>query len=107
MVINSLCKELASPDQIRVYAERYIKARIVQGAHENHRRAEIEARIAAIIEDNDRLLDLLKAGKGDQDAADARMKAQGKERDELKQELARREATSSCTRQPSRHLPTS
>jgi hypothetical protein len=89
LLISSLTKQLASPEQIKVYAERYIKARIAQDAHENGRRAEIEARIAAIAKDNDRLLDLLMKGMGDQDAIDARMKAQGRERDELKLELAR------------------
>ncbi|MCO6387798.1 recombinase family protein [Aliihoeflea sp. 40Bstr573] len=88
LVIQSLTKELASPEQIEIYARRYIEARHAQGAHEHRRRAEIEARIAAIAKDNDRLLDLLMAGKGDQDAIDARMKAQGAERDDLKQELA-------------------
>ncbi|MBZ9673790.1 hypothetical protein [Mesorhizobium sp. ES1-3] len=74
---------------IEVYARRYLKARVDQDAHENRRRAEIETRIAAIAKDNDRLLNLLMEGKGDQDAVDARMKAQGKERNELKLELAR------------------
>ncbi len=88
LAIDSLAKELATPDQIKVYAERYIKSRIEQDGQENRRRAEIEARITAIAKDNDRLLDLLMKGVGDQDAIDARMKAQGRERDELKAELA-------------------
>lgn len=88
LTVTSLTRELATPDRIKVYAERYIKARIAQDAHENGRRAEIEARIATIVRDNDRLLDLLMKGKGDQDAIDARMKAQGRERDELRAELA-------------------
>lgn len=88
LVFDSLTRELASPDQIRIYAERYIKARIAQDARENSRRFEIEARIAAITKDNDRLLDMLLQDVGDQDAINARMKAQGRERDELKQELA-------------------
>jgi hypothetical protein len=88
LAVTSLTRELASPDQIKVYAERYIKARIAQDAHENGRRAEIEARIAAIVKDNDKLLDLLMKGMGDQDAIDARMKAQKRERDELRGELA-------------------
>ncbi|WP_029660477.1 recombinase family protein [Aliihoeflea sp. 2WW] len=88
LVIHSLTKELASPEQIEVYARRYIEARHAQGAHEHRRRAEIEARLAAIAKDNDQLLGLLMKGIGDQDAIDARMKAQGAERDDLKQELA-------------------
>lgn len=89
LVIDSLTKELSSPNLIKVYAERYIKSRIEQDTHETRRRTEIEARIAAIKKDNDRLLDLLLQGKGEQDTVDARMKAQGRERDELKQELSR------------------
>jgi hypothetical protein len=88
LAVTSLTRELATPDRIRVYAERYIKARIAEDAHENSRRAEIEARIATIVKDNDKLLDLLIKGMGDQDAIDARMKAQGRERDDLKAELA-------------------
>lgn len=88
LAIDSLAKELATPDQIKVYAERYIKSRIQQDGQENRRRAEIETRVAAIAKDNDRLLDLLMKGMGDQDAIDARMKAQGRERDDLKAELA-------------------
>lgn len=89
LAISSLTKELATPDLIKLYAERYLKARIADDANENRRRTEIETRIAAIAKDNDRLLDLLMAGKGDQDAVDARMKEQGRERDDLKQQLAR------------------
>ena len=89
LVINSLTMELASPDQIKIYAERYIKARVAHGVHENRRRAQIEARLAAIAKDNDLLLGLLMRGRGDQDAIDARMKAQGRERDDLKEEIAR------------------
>lgn len=87
LVISSLAEELATPDQIKVYAERYIKARIEECSYENRRRAEIEARIGAIAKDNDRLLDMLMKGIGEQDAIDARMKAQGREKDKLKQEL--------------------
>jgi site-specific DNA recombinase len=77
LAIDSLANELATPDRIKVYAERYIKARIEQGGHEKRRRAEIEARISAIAKDNDLLLDLLMAGKGDQDAVDARDEGTG------------------------------
>lgn len=88
LVIDSLAKELATPEAIHAYAERYIKARIEQDAQENHRRVEIKGRIAAIAKDNDRLLDLLVRGIGEQDAIDQRMKAQARERDQLKEELA-------------------
>jgi len=109
LVISSLTQELSSPDQIRVYAERYIKARVARSAHENRRHAEIEARIAGIAKDNDQLLGLLMKGMGDQDAIDARMKVQGRERDDLKHELARlpRGSNIICTRPPSSRWPTS
>lgn len=64
LAIDSLAKELATPDQIKVYAERYIKSRIEQDGQESRRRAEIETRIAVIAKDNDRLLDLLIKGVG-------------------------------------------
>lgn len=89
LVIDSLTRELATPEQIKVYARCYIKARIEHDAQENQKRSQIEARIAAIAKDNDRLLDLLIKEIGDQDAIDAKMKTQGRERDELKRELAR------------------
>jgi len=88
LVIDSLAKELATPDQINVYAERYIKSRVRQDGQENRRRAEIETRIAAIAKDNARLLDMLLEGVGEKEAIDARMKSQGQERDDLKTQLA-------------------
>jgi len=60
-----------------------------EALHEDRRRSEIEARLPALEKDNQRLLDMLLKGIGEQGAIDARMKAQGQERDRLKQELAR------------------
>ncbi|MDQ1249756.1 MAG: hypothetical protein QG597_4132 [Actinomycetota bacterium] len=88
-MIDSLAKELASPAQIERYAKAYITARIDGRAHENRRRTEIEARIAAIAKDNERLVDLLLKEVGDEAAISVKMKAQGRERDDLKLELAR------------------
>ncbi|MCB8836909.1 recombinase family protein [Aurantimonas sp. VKM B-3413] len=100
LVIDGLTKELASPDTIKVYAERYIRARANQDAHENRRRAVIEARLQAIARDNDRLLDMLLNQIGDQNAIDARMKSQGRERQQLVQELGSLPAGGNAILQP-------
>jgi site-specific DNA recombinase len=108
LVIDSLTRELASPDQISVYADRYIKARIAEETRENGRRTQISARIAEIAKDNDCLLDLLMKGMGDRDVIDARMKAQGRSVTSCRQNLlvCRSGITSSFILRPSRSLPT-
>lgn len=67
-MIEALADELASPEQIEKYAKVYITFRIDGHAHKNRRRAEIEARIAAIAKYNERLLDMLMSGIGVQSA---------------------------------------
>lgn len=87
MVISSLTKELASPDQIFSYAKAYMEKRHAEAVHENRRRTEIEARVKGIEKDNDRLLDWMLKGVGDGDALAAKMKAQGEEKKRLQVEL--------------------
>lgn len=88
MVIASLTKELASPDQILSYAKAYMEKRHADAIHENRRRNDIEERLQAIEKDNARLLDWMLQGVGDADALASKMKAQGEEKKSLKVELA-------------------
>lgn len=87
LFIDSLTRELATPEQIHAYAKAYMEKRHAEAAHEGQRRNEIDARLKAIEKDNARLLDWMLKGVGDAEALSAKMKVQGEERDRLKEEL--------------------
>ncbi|WP_440412085.1 recombinase family protein [Neorhizobium petrolearium] len=87
LVIDSLTRELATPTQIHAYAKAYLEKQNEEALQEGRRRKEIEGRLTEIEKDNERLLDLMLKNIGDPNTLSARMKAQGEERDRLKEEL--------------------
>ena len=89
LVIDSLTKELASPERIYVYAKAFLEKCRTQAVHENHRREEIDARMAAIAKDLQRLMEWALRGLGDETEHLAMQKVLGQERNRLKLELAR------------------
>ncbi|WP_374940260.1 recombinase family protein [Pedomonas mirosovicensis] len=88
LVINSLTKELASPAQIHAYARAYMRERHTKTAQENQRRIWIESRLKAIDKENARLVDLMVRGVADTETLGAKSKELGRERDNLRTELA-------------------
>lgn len=88
LVIDSLTKELASPSQIHTYAKIYMEARHARLAHENQRRDWIEKRLKDIDKENVRLVDLMVSGAADTETLGAKSKELGRERDDLRIELA-------------------
>jgi site-specific DNA recombinase len=89
LVIDSLSKELASPEQIQTYAKIYMDKRRIDASREDAQRTRIEARIETIKKENMRLLDWVMKGLGDETEQLARMKKMGEERDRLTLELDR------------------
>ena len=88
LVIDSLTKELASPSQIHDYAKAYMAERHAKAAHEGQRRKVIESRLKAIEKENAKLVDLMIGGIGDAETLGAKSKELGRERDDLRIELA-------------------
>ena len=83
-----MADELAHPDQIRRYAETYLHERIAKSDKEDHRRAEVQARLRAIERDNARLIDLMLRDGADLVTMGIKSKALGREREHLEAELA-------------------
>ena len=88
LVMDSLIKELASPSQIYEYAKSYMAERHAKAAHEGQRRKVIESRLKAIEKENAKLVDLMIGGIGDAETLGAKSKELGRERDDLRIELA-------------------
>lgn len=88
LVIDSLTKELASPSQIYSYAKTFMEERQAKAAHESQRRKAIESRLKAIEKENTKLVDLMIGGIGDVETLGAKSKELGRERDDLRIELA-------------------
>lgn len=88
LVIDSLTKELASPSQIYSYAQTFMEERHAKAAHENQRRKAIESRLKAIEKESNKLIDLLVGGIGDVEMLGTKSKELGRERDDLRIELA-------------------
>jgi len=88
LVVDSLMEELASPSQIHEYAKAYMKERHAKAAHENQQRNWIESRLKAIDKENAKLVDLMLGGIGDAETLGVKSKTLGRERDDLRIELA-------------------
>lgn len=88
LVIDSLTKELASPSQIYSYAETFMEERHAKAAHENQRRKAIESRLKAIEKESSKLVDLMIGSIGDVETLGVKSKELGRERDDLRVELA-------------------
>ena len=88
MVIDSLTKELASPSQIYSYAKTFMEERQAKAVHENQRRKAIESRLKAIEKESTKLVDLMIGGVGDVETLGTKSKELGRERNDLRVELA-------------------
>ncbi len=88
-VIETLAKEMTTPDQIYTYATAYMEKLKDEVKTENARRTRIEARLCDISRKCDRLMDLASEGLGDEREHLRKVKELGAERDQLEQELSR------------------
>ncbi|WP_409530006.1 recombinase family protein [Shinella zoogloeoides] len=87
LFLDSLTRELATPDQIHRYAKAYMEKLHANAEHEDRRRRQIDKRLAEIEKDNERLTDMLMRGLGDTRIIDKRIKEQAEERADLEREL--------------------
>ncbi|MXN99941.1 hypothetical protein GR156_06490 [Shinella zoogloeoides] len=89
LLINSLAHELATPERIRLYAERYIESRYKDERDSHRRRADIERRLSQIEIENKKLVNLMLQDGADTKALGAKTKENAEERDRLELELSR------------------
>ena len=88
-VIDTLAKEMTTPDQIYAYATAYMEKLKDELKTENARRTRIEARLGDISRQCERLMDWALEGIGDEREHLRKVKELGEERDQLEQELER------------------
>lgn len=100
LVIDTLTRELATPEQISRYAKVWLEGRHKEAAKDMARRAKAETRLKAIAKELDSITKLLMKGLGDEQALDAASKELGAERERLKAELAKEPPASNVVVHP-------
>lgn len=87
LFLDSLCRELANPEQIEAYAAAWAHRVNASADHDNRRRKQITKRLAEIEKTNTRMTEMLIEGLGDTLTLNRKIKEQANERDDLQAEL--------------------
>ncbi len=87
LFLDSLCRELAHPEQIEAYAAAWAHRVNASAGDDNRRRKQITKRLAEISKTNERMTEMLIAGEGDTLVLNKKIREQAYERDDLEAEL--------------------
>lgn len=87
LFLDSLCRELANPEQIEAYAAAWVDRVNASADDDNRRRKQITKRLAEIERTNTRMTEMLIEGLGDTLTLNRKIKEQAHERDDLEAEL--------------------
>lgn len=87
LFLDSLCRELAHPEQIEAYATAWANRVNASADDDDRRRKQITKRLAEISKTNERMTEMLIAGEGDTLILNKKIKEQAYERDDLEAEL--------------------